>query len=173
MDIFLLLYIILLLTIILWNTDIIKDNKLVNYITILSVIVAILSYIIQHKQHLKSEEERYVKQVKSNWTDIEKMFMDNYPYLNRLYKQIYSYDDRLKNISDPLITEEVIVKENHMAVILIQVIDNLVQSDTWDEVFKEWFKSPILREVWKSRKKFYNEETVKYIDSICGNSCLD
>jgi len=172
MDIFLLLYIILLLTIILWNTDIIKDNKIVNYISILSVVVAILSYIIQHKQDLKSEEERYVNQVKSNWTDIEKMFMDNYPHLNRLYKQIYSYDDRLKNISDPPITEEVIVKENHMAVILIQVIDNLVPSDTWDEVFKEWFKSPILREVWKSRKKFYNEETVKYIDNICGNSCI-
>jgi hypothetical protein len=178
-------------TLVYWKTPIGSDERFTTYINSIGVIGALVAIVfgaLQIKDALRSniisEGQLIVFQTDYNWSQIERIFIDNTPDLNRLYKQIYSGDSTIKDVVEPNITSDIIIKEVATCSIIIQAVDNIItylikefhtddvvelaQRDTtgWTQSFMSWFKSPILREVWKYRKTFYDVKTIEYVDKV-------
>jgi hypothetical protein len=138
------------------------------YITVISAVstlVIVLSNMQQIREFvLKSQQrdiENYRKMTNNAWIDVEKLFMDNSPKLNRLYREIFN-DKDIPN--PPEITPDIISMETHMAMILIQTVENVLLdyndidiNDKWIMVFRQWFNSNIVRDVWNKRKIYYTD----------------
>lgn len=185
------LVIMVVFTLVYWKTPIGSDERFTTYINSIGVIGALVAIVfgaLQIKDALRSniisEGQLIVFQTDYNWSQIERIFIDNTPDLNRLYKQIYSGDSTIKDVVEPNITSDIIIKEVATCSIIIQAVDNIItylikefhtddvvelaQRDTtgWTQSFMSWFKSPILREVWKYRKTFYDVKTIEYVDKV-------
>lgn len=185
------LVVMVVFTLVYWKTPIGSDERFTTYINSIGVIGALVAIVfgaLQIKDALRSniisEGQLIVFQTDYNWSQIERIFIDNTPDLNRLYKQIYSGDFIIKDVVEPNITSDIILKEVATCSIIIQAVDNivtylikefhtddvveLVQRDTtgWTQSFISWFKSPIVREVWKYRKTFYDVKTIEYVDKV-------
>jgi hypothetical protein len=178
-------------TLVYWKTPIGSNERFTGYINSLGVIGALMAIIfgaLQIRDALRSniisEGQLTVFQTDYNWSQIERIFIDNAPNLNRLYKQIYSNDLTIKDVSEPPITSDIILKEAAMSSIIIQAVDNIVtylikelrtddvvelasrDNTGWTKSFISWFKSPIIREVWKYRKNFYDVKTIEYVEKV-------
>lgn len=185
------LVVMVVFTLVYWKTPIGSNERFTTYINSIGVIGALVAIVfgaLQIRDALRSniisEGQLIVFQTDYNWSQIERIFIDNAPDLNRLYKQIYSGDYTIKDVVEPNITSDIILKEVATCSIIIQAVDNIVtylikefhtddvvelaQRDNtgWTQSFISWFKSPILREVWKYRKTFYDSKTIEYVDKV-------
>lgn len=158
-----------------------------NYISTLTLIgtaIAAIIFIYQYEQAKKQErtdKKREVAQELQNyWVELEKMFMDHYPYLTRLYQQIYPSDTPLQGTSIMLSEEQMKTRkffEIHMCTILFQTIENIYLLDfkggdftdshniAWINKWRSWFKSPIVREQWSYRKQYIGQDTQNFIEN--------
>lgn len=175
MDFFKMVLLIVVLTLfittyIYWETSIGDNPKFMRYITVISAVstlVIVLSNMYQIREFVIKSQQRdidnYRKTTNNALIDVEKLFMDNSPKLNRLYREIF--DD--KDIPNPPeITPEIISMETHMAMILIQTVENVLLDyndidididDKWIMVFRQWFRSNIVRDLWNKRKIYYTD----------------
>jgi len=109
--------------------------------------------------------------------NIEGMFRSEYPYLQKLYSEIYSSNP---GIVVPELTKdqhlEATAKEQQACQILLQSIENIILTRTvsethdsgWYNIFKSWLRSPTVREAWNNSKMFYNRQTGRFIEKIIG-----
>lgn len=159
-----------------------------NYISTLALIgtlVVAISFIYQYKQAndtARSDKIReYTRELQAYWIDLEKIFMDKYPYLSRLYQQINQNNLPLQTLTSDTFAENQINKikffEIHMCSIMFQIIENVYLENfqepndfndpiniAWINKWKSWFKSNIVREQWSQKKNFFSVNTQKFID---------
>lgn len=162
-----------------------KFNNFMGVLSGFSTIVIILSFIVtiqksdqESKERLLQQQQDQVEKVQREtekyWIDIEQLFLDNSPYLDRFYKQIYPNNE---NLTTPEFTEEELKeiknKEVHVSQILYQIIENLLQSGRvskdivgWWQTFQSWSNSEIFRSNWIYCKNFYNTNTQEFINKL-------
>jgi hypothetical protein len=164
-----------------------KQFNLTKYqgtLSVLAGLTVIISFFIntnqaisQNKKILENmESERQKELVRENekyWVDLEKLFMNNYPYLNNLYIELYPDNKNLNKVE--LSGLEKFHQSNlevHVCNILYQIIENVLHTESnlelsWKNVFKSWSKSEIFRSNWEVSKQFYDKNiTVPYIDDL-------
>jgi hypothetical protein len=135
------------------------------FVIVLSNMQQIREFILKN-QHRDIESYRRI--TNDAWINIDKLFLDNVPKLNRLYREIFND----KDIPDPPeITPDIISMETYVAAILIQVVENVLLdydnidiNDKWILVFRQWFRSKILRNIWNKRKIYYSERFQDIVD---------
>ncbi len=164
------------------NENIVSTQKFNNFWAMLSSIGVVAGLIaIVHEYYKNGDEKKYeqrqlfVQQTESNWIELEKYFVSNYPYLTRLYQQMYKDNPTitLPPINfDKKDLHKAKMHEIHVCAILFQIIENVssfrsyllpAEFDTWIVTWKSWFRSDIVLEQWKYMKKFYNSYTQNLI----------
>ena len=179
------------LTISFFKTDLYKSERFAKYTSVISVLATlsiVVSFFINIKsnsdndrrrsdQEEKDRQRDFEQETQKYWIDVEKMFIENYPYLNNLYKEMYS--DNPNIIPVQLSGQDLIEQQNlqqHVCQILFQTIENIYNTKSidpnfgWQPIFEHWTKSDIFKSNWKYSKQFYNLETQKYIDYLINKS---
>lgn len=172
------------LTALYWFTPLSSNEKFSKYISVLSVLstlVVVASFIFSMQQSRKQQEEKerqeFMQDTNQYWVSIQGMFMKEYPYLQKLYSELYSSNPEI--VVPPLTDEqktEARAKEEQACQTLLQTIENIVLtrkvSEThevgWYNIFKSWLKSPTLKNSWINSKSFYNTRTAEFIESVKG-----
>ena len=151
----------------------------INTLALVGTILAATAFIYQYtaaNNLARSDKLReYIRELREYIIDFEKMFIDKYPSLSRLYQQIYS-DIPSHNFNN--ISEEANSYETHVCAIMFQIIENVYLENfqtpdsyqdainiAWINKWKSWFKSDIVKEQWKYRRHFYTTNTQKFIDN--------
>jgi len=191
--IFLIVFIVIFVSItyVFFNTKIGTSKRFINYVQTLSVFSIscfVLSIIISLQTTQKTDVDKINSQlVKSSdkyWIELQRIFMDKYPYLETLYSQLYGLSVPLPTLTDKDLTESKIL-EIHVCNILFQIIENIIfiqknVIDTsienneyqWTSIFVAWSKSQIFQDNWKIYKNFYGENTKKFIDGMIAKNIV-
>jgi hypothetical protein len=164
-----------------WKTK--DDDKFRNYLAILSslgIVLVFSTFILNYEQDNKKEKSdltaRFIELTSTDWNDIEKLFIDNYPYLERLYYQMYPTIPGIAiPEADPKERERL---EQHACRIILRAIEEVfignggltidwqTQQMSWLYSFQQWLSSQILRETWERTKNSYSKDTITFIDTI-------
>jgi hypothetical protein len=162
------------LTYISWGTDVGISLRYYYYLTAiftLSLVLTLLGLVITENQRRSAEEnQKLMKRVlitQDYWIGLEKVFLQQSPQLNRLYKQMWPSIPEIQSIPDPIITPEIQMQELHAASMILGMIHNVNETVTWGEkpqnvllVWKQpqyngfyqalsnWMKSEILWRRW-------------------------
>lgn len=173
--------ILIMATIVFWSVGQDAKGNLKRYsvvITGVGIILVFLTFIyeaiFQEKEEKAIDRDNYLALTSSGWIGIEKDVYTNYPYLERLYSQIYpDIPIVVPQVSDPIKQRDM---EVHMCQILFQNLDNVfvsngglsisweTQQPEWLYTFRSWFTSEIVKEVWSRAKRLYSSEMILFID---------
>lgn len=176
------------LTALFWLTNLWQNQKIDKYVTFLgafATISVIISFLISLQNSAREDAQRrqdesdrqaasFVAETQKNWVELEQEFMNNYPYLTSLYKELYP--ESVITVPD-LSAEQKIQAQNdqwHMCSQLLQTIENIINTNQvtaslpygWYAVFQSWLKSPTLVNVWNTTRQYYNPVTSAFIDGI-------
>jgi hypothetical protein len=162
------------------ETSIVETTKFSNFCTTLSFLGIILGFTVmaldycKDRDHMEKEDlNTKVKECQTNWIELEKLFISQYPYLDRLYGQMYPSHPEMKDIKLKLTDDEwrkVRVLEVHVCSILFQCIENICtygdpdHLHEWVLVWKSWFQSKIVRRQWSVMRQFYTQSTQLWVD---------
>jgi len=109
------------------------------------------------------------------YTDTLNSYIKYYPYLNRLYSQLYPE----QHIPVPTITD--IDKRDSLEILamseLLQVVEEVVNLNdhaswsegiflSWFETFRSWFQSPLLQKFWTNNTKYYDPRVNAFIQQL-------
>lgn len=181
----------LILIIVLWVTNAAYNERLTKYMSLVtgfSTIIILFSFIVTLSQDnadradkIRIQQEAQTKEfsdeVQQNWIDLEKMFLNGYPYLTPLYKELYPNNP---NITVPTLSEadqtQANSQQQHMCMILTQIIEDVLvlhpdpnpqdNNFGWNVIFTSWIGSPTFQSNWQATRNFYNPNTQKFIDSV-------
>lgn len=166
---FFILLLLVAISVILITTPLGDNTKLVNTVTVLSVLPIVFSIILAIHDHHKSIQSNKVESYKSyveqnnSYLSIEKLFLQHSDLAN-LYRQLYPLQP----------SDDLTVKEEVVCTILLQYIEhvllsydmNIAEDDSWFKLFKHWFNSEKLRKTWLRKRHFYSEESRRAIDKL-------
>ena len=160
------------------------NQRYTNFISASTFSLFLIYYMYQalrtHHDHEWHMRKTVIDQNNDRKIGFEKLFVENYPYLERLYKQLNNDNDTLKSIPSPSLNEEEKKKrralEINMCAIIFQMIENIYTENktfdpesphnaVWIHKWKTWFKGPIIREQWSNMKENYTRSTQIYIDN--------
>lgn len=176
------------LSIIFWLTNVWKNDRVEKYVTFLgafATLSVIISFLVSLQNSSQEETRRqkdesdkqaaaFIAETQKYWVDLEQEFMDKYPYLSSLYKELYPES----TITVPDLTAEQKAQAQndqwHMCSQLLQTIENIINTNQittslpygWYAVFQSWLKSPTLVSVWNATKQYYNPTTTSFIDGL-------
>lgn len=151
----------------------------------LGVIVAIIGFVLDRVYRMHQQDVDYqnqlTRQQKQGFMNIEQEFMHHYPELFPFYKEIHQQNHQLQSLSNPKNIDQTKKSEleSIMSNLMIQSIENIYSSIKlvpdyqssseyieWTNTWKQWFKSPTLRQIWKINKAIYfSQNTVNFIDN--------
>jgi hypothetical protein len=157
------------------NPKLFESTKFTNFCTVMSILGIILSFIVLVSEYHKMKDQKKIHDVEVktnetqlNWIELEKLFISNYPYLSRLYSQMYATNPNFRNLDLKYSAEDwqkIQFLETHVCSILFQVIENIcaksdendkdVHYHEWLPTWKSWFRSPIVQQQWNAMKPFY------------------
>jgi hypothetical protein len=172
------------LTYISWGTDIGVSLRYFYYLTAiftLSLVVTVIGIALSENQRRNQEErDRFLhrlRMIENYWIDLEKIFMQYNPELNRLYKEMWPTLREIQTIPDPPITPRVEMQESHTAHLIIGMIYNVNASvlygkkdhsvlDIWHQpeyrnlinMLGSFMKSNIIYRRWLSTKQYHQPD---------------
>lgn len=142
-----------------------------------SIIAFLINKIMADKESNKNTILNNNKLLDSGFTNIEKLFLDYYPYSSELYLDIYKDSKFSKNINisvDDNNKKKLV--EIHIVTIMLQEMENilniynidnsLINEDTfaeWLRTWKMWFSSNILKKVWNEKIDNYSKATRLFV----------
>lgn len=149
----------------------------------LGILFSIIAFLI-NKIMADSEAKKNTllvnnKLLDNGFTNIEKLFLDNYPYSSELYLDIYKNEPSIHgtNIFIDDHSKKKLV-ETHIISIMLQEMENiiniysmdesLIYRDTYEEwlrTWQKWFSSQKVRKIWKEKISNYSEGTKKFVNS--------
>ena len=123
-------------------------------IMIINLLLTVYNYIQSYYISRQQTRINLSMRIQSKINSIVNTFLDN-PDLRPLYRQMFLRDYRPAIIT-PKIHQMALIVINTV----IEIIDQLPNSiDKYKcycrSVFKQWFKSPILQQVWKQERQHY------------------
>jgi len=148
--------------------------------TFFPLIILIYQYQENNSELEKQKSKDVIRQMEADTISFEMMFIKHYPYLARLYQQIYP-SRHVGSISLPSLTPEQMKQrdffEIHMCSIMFQYIENtlltfngynLIDDDhqfaEWVLNWRSWFQSDIVKTQWENVKQYYGENTQDFIE---------
>jgi hypothetical protein len=159
-------------------------DSLVSYIGVISsvgIVIVFASFIVNYEMGNTtaqiSNDTMFDTLTTEGWIDIEKMFNKEYPYLSRLYRQMYP---SIPYIYEVPVDDEALRlnKETHACQIILREIENVflgngglstnwqTQQMSWLYSFQQWLSSDILRREWEGSKHLYRPDTRTFIDTV-------
>jgi len=149
--------------------------------TLFPLIIIIYEYQENNAELDKQKIQDIIRNMENDSITFENLFMNHYPYLARLYQQIYSDNYLANNLPIPSLSADDIKKRNfyemHVCSIMFQYIENTLltrnayqikfddpQFKEWVLNWKTWFQSVIVQEQWNSMKKYYGKDTQDFIN---------
>jgi predicted PurR-regulated permease PerM len=169
--------IFVIITYIYWVYD--KKITIKHYISAIStvgitliIIGFIYNYTKQVSNGVSTKEQNNIELINGTLVSLEKLFMDNYPYLEKLYQQMNRLPkDIPSNIDKSVENNDTI----HASQIILQSFENNVtalggskadwESSTrkpWLVEFRRWFSSPELRKMWNLSQRLYGRDTIDF-----------
>lgn len=150
----------------------------------LGVIVAVIGFVLDRVYRMHQQDVDYqhqlTQQQKQGFINIEQEFMHHYPELLPFYKEIHQQNNLLQSLPNPKNIDQIkrAELESIMSNVMIQSVENIYSSlklvpdyqslpefVEWTNTWKQWFKSPTLRRIWKINKSVYfSQNTVNFID---------
>lgn len=143
---------------------------------ILMVLITFVASSYYQDIQLSNSNLDTVNEIRRNlYSDIQKYYIDNYPYLNRLYGQLFSSS----NIPQPDVTDT--LRQESLEIFLmgdlLQTVEEVYSLNkevgwsngvwlAWYETFKSWFQSPLLLAYWKKNSKYYDPAVNRFIYEI-------
>jgi hypothetical protein len=154
--------------------------KYLHIISDIGIVIVFISFIYDYIESNKAEKNKYVNMfiqtTTDGWNNIEKMFLDYYPYLERLYYQMYP---SIPDIQVPKVDEnERHVQEQHASHIILRAIQEVFiangglktnwpkDQQSWLYSFKQWMSSSILREYWYAHEREYPSDMRVFMNTI-------
>ena len=183
---------VIIYTISFWAFDLVDNRVWLSYIESLyhfGVIVAIAGFVLTQFETEEKTMMDYISQINQQqelgFIEIEKLFMNHYPELLPLYKELNQHNPLIQKIRAPsnINQSKKTFYEITVCNMIIQRIENTYLSisqlhkyfsfdhlgsrefNEWASTWKQWFKSPTLRRVWHSNKnKLFAQATADFID---------
>jgi len=149
--------------------------------TLFPLIIIIYEYQENNAELDKQKIQDIIRNMENDSITFENLFMNHYPYLARLYQQIYSDNKLANDLPLPSLSADDIKKRNfyetHVCSIMFQYIENTLltrsayqikfddpQFKEWVLNWKTWFQSVIVQEQWNSMKRYYGKDTQDFIN---------
>jgi hypothetical protein len=152
---------------------------LVEYATVITGVSVLLvlatfayQYIDGQQTDIDERERGRIALTSEAMVDVEKQFSSSYPYLERLYSQIYYPTSPTRDVDDTTKREDL---ERHMTQILFRHMQSIFDfngglSTVWEttdpqslSLFKRWFSSSIVREQWENTKDIYPDDLQVFV----------
>lgn len=185
-----LIFLFAIVTYIYWGRDVVDRTKFSQYILSLSVLgtcVSLYSLILTYKYNdtsfKKNSISSTIHNLERSYMDLEKLFMDYYPYSVELYREIYNNCDSIEydklNIEDE---NKRTMVNSHLSSIIFQLIENTLiflgdikknnnklyfqLYNKWYGIWMLWFNSQILKSQWQNKRILYSKKTQQVIDMM-------
>lgn len=149
----------------------------------LGILFSIIAFLI-NKIMADSEAKKNTllvnnKLLDNGFTNIEKLFLDNYPYSSELYLDIYKnepsihgtnifIDDHSKKKLVEIHIISIMLQEMENIINIYSMDESLIYRDTYEEwlrTWQKWFSSQKVRKIWKEKISNYSEGTKKFVNS--------
>jgi hypothetical protein len=188
------LAVVIIYTVIFWVYKLHHYSQWLSYIESLyhfGIIFAILGFLNNMINSQYVDAVNYISKINQNQeaslTSTERTFMEHYPELLPLYKEINQQNKKIQAIPIPFNIDPIKRKtmESNICNIIIQNIgntyleitylekyhkSNYIQSQefaTWISILRQWFKSPTLRSLWDLDKETKcSPRTIDFIDGV-------
>lgn len=150
----------------------------------IGVVIIILGFILnqvaEHTKNVHDNTAEAGRLAEAGFVEVEHLFMQNYPELFPLYKELNQHNKILQSTPNPknINPTKRVQFEYSICNIILQKIENIYslglsipdykESDEFQEwliTWKQWFKSPTLRRVWHSNKNVFARYTQNFIDN--------
>lgn len=153
-----------------------KRKIIVNYFDIfggVSLVFLIITYFTNsYKDRRQMLEKTFLykkNQELSAKLNLDKLFIDNYPYLNRLYSEFYP-ELEIKEPAD-INQDKRYDLEIYVCNAIIDAIDNMYDgSDVSKRALRidieNYFRSPTLRKFWDSTYMHHSKEFIDFVHSV-------
>src|SRR5438132_1141857 len=188
LNIFLIIFLIFLFIVLnyqFWHsTQFVSTEQFANYwhmLAGLGLLAGIITIYMEYRKDLeikaKEREEVSLQQTNTYWIELEKYMAQATPYLDRLYKQMYSQNKTIREPPyqfDENDEDKRRMYEIHTCSILFEIIENILTAVSslkeedlidWLETWQSWFRSPIVRGQWKYMGSNFNKDTRKFIET--------
>lgn len=152
----------------------------------LGVFIALISFFLDQIIKKKVDTEKSISDIvhdqELGFIDIEQHFLDNYPVLFPLYKELNQQNKIIQKIPNPKNIDPIkrLQSENNMCNIILQRIENIYlaelqlenfqnseQYQEWIKTWKQWFRSPTLTRVWNTNKyTFFSKNILDFLDGV-------
>jgi len=149
--------------------------------TFFPLIILVYQYQENNAELEKQKNQDIIRNLESDTVSFETLFITHYPYLARLYQQIYSSNQLISNLKLPQLNENDAIRrdfyEVHMCSIMFQYIENTLltfnaykisfddpQFREWIFNWQNWFKSPIVYSQWQNMRNLYGTNTANFVE---------
>ena len=145
----------------------------------LGVLMVLVTFVITsyyQDMQLTDSHNNGLNQIRRRlYSDIPYICIKYYPYLNRLYSQLYPD----QHIPVPTITDT--DKRDSLEILamseILQVVEEVVMLNAhsswsegiflaWITTFQSWFQSPLLRHYWANNTKYYDPQVNTFIQRL-------
>jgi hypothetical protein len=134
-------------------------------------------YRLEEKAH---QRDLFVGITNKYFSDLEKVFLDKYPYLDKFYRELYASKvaPNLARIppSNQIDPNKDATLTIHMCLIMLQDIENVIISigpdadwntdlnQEWLQTWRIWFGSPTLMQQYQLKKELYARSTQDFLN---------
>lgn len=185
----------IVLTYISWGTEIGISLRYYYYLTAiftLSLVLTLLGLVITENQRQSAEEnQRLMNRViitQNYWIGLEKIFLQQSPNLNNLYRSMWPSVKAVTSIPIPPSSPEIQMQEIHMSNLILGMIHNINETVTWGvkpenvlsvwaqpeykgfyRALSNWMKSDILWERWLESGHHFEPHLEIFMNALRNN----
>jgi hypothetical protein len=180
-------------TIVFWLYALYQNEPWIKYVGTLynlGVVIALIGFILERndaqEHELLSDISRITRDQEVGFIDVEKEFMNYYPELLPLYKEMNQRSQVIQSVPIPqnIDVAKKIILEYNACNIFIQRLENTYlatidvgrdhsmkevftsEFNEWVLTWRNWFKSPTLRRIWKENSVLFSSRTKLFIDNV-------
>ena len=181
-----LVLVVIIYSIFFWFFKMETTSRLIKFISDLGVIIAIVGFILTQLNKIERREDEDItdfnEQQERGFIEIETKFLEYYPELFPLYKEMHLENKILQSVPNPPKIDPIkrVQFECNMFNIITQRIENILASslnfeefkqsatyNEWVRTWRQWFQSPILRNLWNVNRSYYFAPmTIEFIDRV-------
>lgn len=180
-----LIILIAIISVIYWVIPKTASSRVQGYISMLAAIgifLGIVSFFLNQQVQAVQNENNTLQQglsfIQTSLIAVEQYFAAN-PDLQNMYKGLNLENAELQKLPSVPITEATKYKEIHVAVWLLQIMENInsyVDSkklkwtspylQPWLKLFHSWFQYPVIQQQWEYSRQFSDSSMQKLVDMI-------
>lgn len=161
-----------LVSILYWKSTGGFHKKLMGYVSIISGValsLAFITVVIEQNKYIENSKDALIEH---GIIDILTMLQRGGKYTFELFQQMNSNDPTIASISIPKVDDRTLqdLKVNTSCQIILRRIEQshneAKDNNELIRIWKQWFKSSILRNVWNNYKVYFSTSMISFIDNV-------